>query len=95
MIPDLLLWHLISSQIPRGISAHLVALRLLSSVLRTASVPTSNTTQIHSTTNQVVLHTRTILSSATTNLDDTVLLNIVTYNAQESATIHTNRNRNL
>lgn len=37
------------------------------------------TYQVHSTTNQVILHTRTILSSAATNKNHTVLLDIVTY----------------
>lgn len=37
----------------------------------------TSTYQIHSTTNQVILHTRTIRSTTPTNLDHTVLLDIV------------------
>ena len=39
----------------------------------------TSTYQIHRTTNQVVLHTRTILGTTTTDLNDTVLLDIMSY----------------
>ena len=45
------------------------------------------TYQIHSTTNQMVLHTRTILSSSATNKNNTMLLDIVTYPTSSSQSL--------
>jgi hypothetical protein len=42
-------------------------------------VPETQTYQIHTTTNKGILHTRTILSTTTTNQNNTVLLDIVAY----------------
>lgn len=44
----------------------------------------ANTYQIHGTTNKVILHTRTILGTTTTNLHNTVLLDIVTLTGDNS-----------
>jgi hypothetical protein len=42
-------------------------------------VPEIQTYQIHTTTNKGILYTRTILSTTTTNQNNTVLLDIVAY----------------
>lgn len=57
----------------------LVGLRLLRTVLRATRHTASNTTQIHRTTNKGILHTGTILSTSTTDLDHTMLLDIVAF----------------
>lgn len=51
--------------------------QIISKSPRLVPAPHCETYQIHRTTDKGILHTRTILGTSTTNLDNTVLLNVV------------------